>query len=117
MGQHDRLVEAIFHRLGLGECRVDVDARDLGPGRRRIVIDPSPAGHHASDAALNVDVITEGGDIDGEGVLEVMQPNADLFGAFEGEWSQVDILPEIVAPDELDAGGAELVQADRDLEL
>src|SRR4029077_904341 len=117
VGQHDRLVEAVFHGLGLGERGVDVDAGDLGPCGCRIVVNASPARHHAANATLDVDVIPEGADVNGEGILEVMETDADLFRTLESDRSDVNVLSEVVALDEIDAGGAQLIQADRDLEL
>src|SRR2546423_5829317 len=46
-----------------------------------------------------------------------MQSDTYHFGALEGEGSNVDVLPEVVAADELDARRAKLIQGDRDLEL
>ena len=117
VGQHDRLVEAVFLGLRFGQCRIDVNASDLGPGRRRIVVDAPPARHHAADAPLDVDVIAEGRHVDGKRIFEIVQPHADLFGALEGKGSDVHVLAEVVPPDELDRRAGELIQGDRDLEF
>ena len=117
LGQHDRLVEPVLHRLGLGQGGVDIDAGDLGAGRCDVIVDAPPARHHAADTAVDFDIVAKGRHVDGERVLEIMEANADLFGAFERKRPDVNVLTEVVAPNQLDAGFAELVQAHWDLEL
>src|SRR2546423_3985668 len=117
MRQHDGLVEAVFLGLRFGKCGVDINAGDLCPGRRRIVVDPSPARDHAVDASLDVDVVAEGRHVDGKRIFEIVKPDADLFGALEGKGSDVYVLAEVVAPDQFNRCGGKLIQGDRDLEF
>ena len=115
--EHDCLVEAVLHGLGLGQSRIDVDAGDLGTGGGGVVVDPAPARDHAADAALDVDVVAERRDVDRERISQIMKSDADLFGTLEGQRPEIYILSEVVFPDELDAGLAELVQRNWDFQL
>ena len=66
IGEDDRFIEAVLHRLGLGQSGVDVDAGDLGASRGGVVVDAAPRDHLAADARLDVDIVAEWRRIDGE---------------------------------------------------
>ena len=115
VGQHDRLVEAVLHRLGLGESAVHVDAGALRARRGDVVVDATPRGHHAADAVVDVDVGAEGRGDDEEAVLQPVQADADLLRGLVEEGPDVDVLAPAVAAEQLGGDGAELLGAQREL--
>ena len=100
--QHDGLVEPGLLRLGLRERRIDVRARDLASRRDRVVISAAPARDTARDTAVDVDVCPEGNGEDGEGVLEVVQPDADERARFVRDGPDVRVLAVAALSEELE---------------
>ena len=108
-GEDDRLVEAVQLRLALGKRAVDVRAGDLAARRDRVVVGAAPAADLGPDAALGVDVLAERNAEDDDIGVEVVEADSDRLGALVDDRSQVDVLAQPIATQELDGDLGELL--------
>ena len=109
LGEHDRLVEAGLLCLGLGERGVHVRAGDLAPRGDRVVVGPPPAGDAARDPAVDVDIRPEGHREDGEGIVEVVQADADERAGFVRDRTDVRVFAVVAFAQELEGDPDEIL--------
>ena len=99
--EHNCLVVAPSDGVGLGEYVGSVQGGDFGAGRDGVVAWLSPIGGYAVDrAAIAAYVVTEGNGHYEEIVGQFREVQlGDGFGAFVGNWSDIEVLFESGAAD------------------